>query len=571
MDTQLATTDTQVVLSRREVARFEPNEEQRRMIRATYANGASDAEFQVLMEIARARNLNPLLRQIHFVKRWTPSGDVWAPQVSIDGLRAIAERTGLYAGQDEPEFVENPDGSLKLCKVAVWRKDWTRPVYGVAYWVEYVQTTRDRATGKERPAAMWAKMPHVMLAKVAESIALRKAFPEDAGGLYTDDEMGQADNGRHEHEEEARVSRSKARPSLPPSNTLSESARQASDHEEGPSVPPALAAFYAGLPGLAGPSAGALLWHEHRAALNAAEGRDRPEAWDALVKRVVRFGGGVASVTAAKNFLKSELAALSPKPAPAVEPQPVAVPVEAPAPEVAPVEASPEPAAAPFVEQLARCGTLDAVATLWLAAREDIAQGTKADQAAAWGAAVERLAVIQHCAPSKALGVLLSKRIKILAGEEPDPNGPKGSPSGDVARLSDAHGSGEASANDTTAAQASVRTVLDADEVEARLVSSAAAWAEHLAQHAGDQWALAIGCAKRRVVMTAAGVYADRRKATLDALGRCPAFVDRGHADVFLMGREHPKAKAPGAAEVIQLRNRDARQHLAAQRTGTGG
>lgn len=46
---------------------------------------------------------------------------MWAAQVSIDGLRAIAERTGLYAGQDEPEFVENPDGTIKLCRV--WRRD----------------------------------------------------------------------------------------------------------------------------------------------------------------------------------------------------------------------------------------------------------------------------------------------------------------------------------------------------------------------------------------------------------------------------------------------------------------
>lgn len=280
----------------------------------------------------------------------------------------------------------------------------------------------------------WRSHPEAMLRARCGAALARAVYPDVCGGLYDPDE---ADEIRS-HDRGASRSEPKASAKKP-------EATESEARAEEPACPPALAAFYAGLPGLAGPSAGALLWHEHRAALNAAEGNDRPAAWDALVKRVVRFGGGVASVTAAKNFLKSELAALSPKPAAAVEPQPVAAPVEAPAPEVAPVEASPEPAAAPFVEQLARCGTLDAVATLWLAAREDIAQGSKADQAAAWGAAVERLAVIQHCAPSKALGVLLSKRIKILAGEEPDPNGPKGSATHDGAQLSDAHGSGEAS------------------------------------------------------------------------------------------------------------------------------
>ncbi len=142
-------------------------EDQKQLIRDSFANGASDAEFAVLLEVARARRLNPLLKQIHFVQRWDSEKHrmVWASQVSIDGLRALAERTGLYQGQDEPEFVDNPDGTLKVCKVRVWRKDWPRPAVGVAYWNEYVQTTRDKQTGKTRPTAMWARMPHVMLAK----------------------------------------------------------------------------------------------------------------------------------------------------------------------------------------------------------------------------------------------------------------------------------------------------------------------------------------------------------------------------------------------------------------------
>jgi len=175
---------------------LEFDESQRRLIRDSFANGASDAEFAVLLEVAKARRLNPLLRQIHFVQRYDSDKgrSVWAAQASIDGLRALAERTGLYAGQDEPEFVEHPDGTLKLCRVRVWRKDWPRPAVGVAYWAEYVQTIRDRSTGKFRPAAMWGRMPHTMLAKCAESLALRKAFPEDMAGLYTTEEMAQASN-----------------------------------------------------------------------------------------------------------------------------------------------------------------------------------------------------------------------------------------------------------------------------------------------------------------------------------------------------------------------------------------
>jgi len=222
--------------ARAAVAAYAPlefSEEQRRMIRETFANGATDSEFAVLMEVARARRLSPLLRQIHFVKRWDSLNrrEVWSVQASIDGLRAIAERTGLYDGQDEPEFIE-ADGRLVACKVRVHRKDWTRPAVGIAYWDEYVQVARDKQTGKERPAAMWARMPHVMLAKCAESIALRKAFPEDIGGIYSAEEMAQSHGDRERIEvvdEPANDAANDNAPETKPSPELPAPAAKASD------------------------------------------------------------------------------------------------------------------------------------------------------------------------------------------------------------------------------------------------------------------------------------------------------------------------------------------------------
>ena len=160
---------------------------QRQLIRDTFANGASDHDFEVLMAIAEARNLNPFTRQVYFVERWDREKNrkVWSVQVSIDGLRALAERSGLYAGQDEPEYTFDDKGQVICCKVKIYRKDWKVPCTGVAYFKEFVQLTKEG-----RPTSFWQRMPLLMISKCSEALGLRKAFPEVASGLYTPEEMG---------------------------------------------------------------------------------------------------------------------------------------------------------------------------------------------------------------------------------------------------------------------------------------------------------------------------------------------------------------------------------------------
>lgn len=171
-------------------AGWEMTPEQEKMIRDTFLSGASPQEAAVLLEVAKVRRLNPLTRQIHFVKRWDSQKrcEVWAFQVGIDGFRVIAERTGVYDGQDEPEFEHDKNGIPTMCRVRVYRKGWSRPAVGVAYYREYVQTKK-ADDGRQVPNSMWSRGPHFMLAKCAEAAALRKAFPEDCGDLYIPEEM----------------------------------------------------------------------------------------------------------------------------------------------------------------------------------------------------------------------------------------------------------------------------------------------------------------------------------------------------------------------------------------------
>lgn len=166
-------------------------QEEERIILETCCGGASKSEAHALISIAEARGLNPILGECYFVKRWDSqsNSNKWAVQASIDSFRIKAEQTGLYAGQDEPEYEYDEKGAVTLARVKVYRKDWPRPAVGVARWSEYVQTTKNGD-----PTKFWRQMPHNQLAKCAEALALRKAFPAVLSKLYTQEEMAQADN-----------------------------------------------------------------------------------------------------------------------------------------------------------------------------------------------------------------------------------------------------------------------------------------------------------------------------------------------------------------------------------------
>lgn len=131
--------------------------------------------------------LDPITRQIYAL----PIGGKLTITASIDGLRLIAERSGKYEGQT-PAMWCGDDGKWldvwldakppKACKVGVYKSGFREALYATALFTEYVTTS----------GPMWKKMPALMISKVAESLALRKAFPNEMSGIYSENEMDQA-------------------------------------------------------------------------------------------------------------------------------------------------------------------------------------------------------------------------------------------------------------------------------------------------------------------------------------------------------------------------------------------
>ena len=150
------------------------------LIKRTIAAGATDDELTLFLGQCRRTGLDPFARQIYCVKR---QGKMTI-QVGIDGFRLIADRSAQYAGNDDPVF-DNEQNPTKATVTVYKIVGGVRcPFTATARWTQYYPG--------DSQGFMWKKMPHLMLGKCAEALALRKAFPAELSGLYISEEMQQA-------------------------------------------------------------------------------------------------------------------------------------------------------------------------------------------------------------------------------------------------------------------------------------------------------------------------------------------------------------------------------------------
>jgi hypothetical protein len=181
------------------------------VIRNQFAPGASDRDIEHFALVCRHLALDPYADQICLIGRRTKVTDengrdtwrtVYRPQITVAGRRAIAARTGRLVGIEGPvwcgprrvdsdgvklpldwaEVWDDDDNPPYAARVLVWPVGWNHPANGTVKWSEFAQYVD---TERTKLSPFWRRAPSHMLGKVAESLALRRAFAEVDSAVAT--------------------------------------------------------------------------------------------------------------------------------------------------------------------------------------------------------------------------------------------------------------------------------------------------------------------------------------------------------------------------------------------------
>jgi RecT family len=159
------------------------------VIRAAVCPKAKAHELQYFAMVCLSRGVDPRSGMLYLVIRESQRhGRQITIQSSIDYFRSVAEKTGEFEGMDGPFYCDAEGQWTEVwlraeaphaAKVTVHRRGY-RPRTVVRLWREYMASN---------PGPVAAGNQTHMLAKSAESIALRQQFPQQLAGIYTEDEL----------------------------------------------------------------------------------------------------------------------------------------------------------------------------------------------------------------------------------------------------------------------------------------------------------------------------------------------------------------------------------------------
>lgn len=163
-------------------------------VRKYVCESATEKEVGLFLQLCQTQHLNPFVKDAYLVKYGSaPASMITNYQVFNRRACKDANYNGIKSGvvvMGKTGAVEHRRGSAVYKQLGEellggWAesyfKDGREPAYAELALSDY-------STGKSN----WAKMPGVMIEKCAKAAAWRLAFPDTFQGLYTAEEMDQA-------------------------------------------------------------------------------------------------------------------------------------------------------------------------------------------------------------------------------------------------------------------------------------------------------------------------------------------------------------------------------------------
>lgn len=154
----------------------------------TNGNGKiSQKEVVMFLKLCQFQHLNPFLNEAYLIKFGDkPAQIITSKEAFMKRANANKHYQGFKAGiiVDHNGEMKQYEGTVMLpsdkliggwCKV--YRDDFSEPIYQSVSVSEF-----------SKSQATWRTMPATMIRKTAIVNALREAFPQDLGGMYTEDD-----------------------------------------------------------------------------------------------------------------------------------------------------------------------------------------------------------------------------------------------------------------------------------------------------------------------------------------------------------------------------------------------
>lgn len=159
------------------------------------AGSVTDQEVMMFLSLCKYQHLNPFLREAYLVKYGNNPATIVTGK---DTFTKRANRNPNYKGKQagivvktEAGAIEYREGTFRLPEETIvggWAKifvEGKEPEYNTVSFDEYAGRKRDGSLNNQ-----WASKPATMIRKVAVVQALREAFPDDFGAMYSPEEMG---------------------------------------------------------------------------------------------------------------------------------------------------------------------------------------------------------------------------------------------------------------------------------------------------------------------------------------------------------------------------------------------